>query len=102
MNKWYPQKNLLMRYRNQDFIYRRTRLGRIIRKLLLLCLKHLNLLYIYEDMIELDFFTENKWLIECKFHQEVLSEKQQALFDRFPAKEKLILSTRHYVARLLA
>lgn len=53
-------------------------------------------------MIELDFFTENKWLIECKFHQKVLSEKQHTFFDYFLAKEKLILRTQHDVARLLA
>jgi hypothetical protein len=29
-------------------------------------------------------------LIECKFHDEELSKKQQALFDKFEAKNKFI------------
>lgn len=29
--------------------------------------------------------------MECKFHNEALSQKQQMLFDNFKAKEKYIL-----------
>jgi hypothetical protein len=50
----------------------------------------MNLKYIYENTIELDFFSENKTLIECKFHDEKLSNKQQELFDKLEAKQKFI------------
>jgi predicted AAA+ superfamily ATPase len=76
--------------------------GALFENYCYLRLKHLNLRYIYQDTTELDFFTENKWLLECKFHQEVLNEKQQALFDRFPANERFILRTQQDVANLLA
>ena len=56
-----------------------------------LSLKQLNLKYIYENTIELDFYSESKLLIECKFHNEELSKKQQALFDKVDAKQKFIV-----------
>ena len=50
-----------------------------------------HLKYIYENTIELDFYSESKLLIECKFHNEELSKKQQALFDKVEAKQKFIV-----------
>jgi hypothetical protein len=51
----------------------------------------MNLKYIYENTIELDFYSENKVLIECKFHNEELSKKQQALFDKMDARKKFVV-----------
>ncbi len=67
--------------------------GALFENYCFLRLKHLSLRYVYQDQTEIDFFTENKWLIECKFHDEPLSNKQQLLFDGFSAKNKLILRT---------
>jgi hypothetical protein len=54
-------------------------------------LTHLNPKYISENTIELDFFTQEKTLIEAKFHNEQLSNKQQKLFDEFNAKDKFVV-----------
>ena len=50
----------------------------------------MNLKYIYENTIELDFFSENKILIECKFHDEKLSMKQQELFDKLEDIQSIV------------
>lgn len=64
-------------------------------------LKHLNLRYVYENTTEIDFITQNKWLIECKFHDEKLSKKQQELFDSFPAKKRSIVRNERDVLKIL-
>ena len=46
--------------------------------------------YLYQDGIEIDFFTKDKILIEVKYGGE-LSAKQQALFDRTEAKQKILI-----------
>ncbi len=65
--------------------------GALFENYCFLRLKHLKLNYLYENTIELDFITENKTIIECKYHNEPLSKKQQALFDSFKAKQKHIV-----------
>jgi len=75
--------------------------GALFENYCYLRLKHLQLRYIYQDTTELDFYSENKWLLECKFHDEALSAKQQALFDSFPAEEKYVLRSQHDVAKVL-
>ncbi len=65
--------------------------GALFENYAYLRLKYLNLSYIYENSTELDFISQNKVLMECKFHNEALSQKQQMLFDNFKAKEKYIL-----------
>ena len=65
--------------------------GALFENHVFLRLKHLNLRYVYENKTEIDFITENKWLIECKFHDEELSKKQQELFESFPATERKIV-----------
>lgn len=64
-------------------------------------LKHLNLQYVYKDTTEIDFITEDKRLIECKFHNETLSEKQQKIFDEYPARGKYILRNLYDLRSLL-
>ncbi|HRP61482.1 MAG TPA: hypothetical protein PK833_14515, partial [Vicingus sp.] len=65
--------------------------GALFENYAFLRLKHMSLSYIYENTIELDFISQNKVLMECKFHNEMLSEKQQLLFDNFKATEKYIV-----------
>ena len=65
--------------------------GAMFENYAFLSLKQLNLKYIYENTIELDFYSESKLLIECKFHNEELSKKQQTLFDKVDAKQKFIV-----------
>jgi len=67
--------------------------GALFENYVYLRLKHLNLSYVYENTTELDFISLNKILIECKFHNETLNEKQQLLFDNFKATEKYIVRT---------
>ncbi|PIQ16329.1 MAG: AAA family ATPase [Flavobacteriales bacterium CG18_big_fil_WC_8_21_14_2_50_32_9] len=67
--------------------------GALFENYVYLRLKHLNLSYVYENTTELDFISLNKILIECKFHNETLNEKQQLLFDNFKATEKYIIRT---------
>lgn len=75
--------------------------GELFENYCFLRLKHLYLRYVYQDQTEIDFFKENKWLIECKFHDEPLSNKQQLLFDDFPASKKLELRSHDDVKRAI-
>ena len=75
--------------------------GALFENYVFLRLKHLNLRYVYEKATEIDFITENKWLMECKFHDEELSKKQHELFDSFPAKKRIIIRNDRDVLKLL-
>lgn len=75
--------------------------GALFENYVFLRLKHLNLRYVYENTTEIDFITQNKWLIECKFHDEKLSKKQQELFDSFPAKKRSIVRNERDVLKIL-
>jgi len=48
--------------------------------------------YLYENTIEIDFFTEDKILIESKFYAE-LNKKQEKLFNESPANKKLVIDS---------
>lgn len=76
--------------------------GAVFENYVFLRLKQLNLKYIYESTIELDFYSENKILIECKFHNEELSKKQQELFDKIDAKQKYIVRNYKDVEQLIS
>ncbi len=65
--------------------------GSLFENYVYLRIKHKKPGYIYENQTEIDFLTEDKDLIECKFHNEALSKKQQALFDKFPARNKFVM-----------
>jgi predicted AAA+ superfamily ATPase len=75
--------------------------GAVFENYVFLRLKELNLKYIYENTIELDFLSESKLLIECKFHNEALSKKQQELFDKLEAKEKYVVRNYKDVEEIL-
>ncbi len=65
--------------------------GSLFENYVYLRIKHLKPSYIYQNGLELDFYTLQKCLLECKFHEEELSEKQQSLFESFKAKKKQII-----------
>jgi len=48
--------------------------------------------YIYEDGIEIDFYTSDGTLIESKYNSE-LTEKQQKLFGEFQAERKMVIDS---------
>lgn len=50
------------------------------------------LYYLYENTIELDFYTEDKILIESKFYAE-LNDKQTELFNSYPAKKRIVIDS---------
>ena len=50
------------------------------------------LYYLYENTTEIDFFTEDKILIESKFYAE-LNPKQKKLFNEYPASQKLVIDS---------
>ena len=51
-----------------------------------------SLYYLYENTIEIDFYTEDKILIESKFYSE-LNQKQEKLFREYPADKKLVIDS---------
>jgi predicted AAA+ superfamily ATPase len=57
--------------------------------------------YIYQDATEIDFFAENKILVEVKYHNEELSEKQNLLFNKINAKKKIIVRSQSDLEFLL-
>jgi predicted AAA+ superfamily ATPase len=65
--------------------------GSLFENYVYLNIKQKNPRYVYEDSTEIDFYTDDSILIESKYHDEPLTEKQQLLFERFPAKKKYII-----------
>ena len=51
-----------------------------------------DLYYIYENGIEIDFYTCDKILIESKYNSE-LTEKQKELFDSLRAEKKIVIDS---------
>ncbi|NOZ86085.1 MAG: ATP-binding protein [Deltaproteobacteria bacterium] len=50
------------------------------------------LYYLYENMIEIDFITDDGILIESKFYAE-LNKKQEKLFNDYPANNKIVVNS---------
>lgn len=50
------------------------------------------LYYLYENRVEIDFYTEDKILIESKFYLQ-LNEKQSKLFSSYPANKKIVIDS---------
>lgn len=50
------------------------------------------LYYLYENTIELDFYTDDKILIESKFYS-ALTQKQEKLFHEYPADKKIVIDS---------
>lgn len=75
--------------------------GSLFENYVYLKIRYLNPKYIYENTIEMDFFTDDKRLVEVKYHEEDLSEKQQLLFDKIKAKKKYIIRDNISLERFL-
>jgi len=50
------------------------------------------LYYLYENGVEIDFYTEKKEMIESKYYAE-LNEKQRKLFNEYPADKRIIIDS---------
>lgn len=50
------------------------------------------LYYLYENMTEIDFITDDKILIESKFYSK-LNKKQEKLFNEYPANKKIVIDS---------
>lgn len=48
--------------------------------------------YLYENTVEIDFYTDDKILIESKFYSQ-LNEKQEKLFSEYPADKKIVIDS---------
>ncbi len=76
-------------------------IGSLFENYVYLKIKHLKPQYIYQDAVEIDFITNENDLIEAKFHDQVLSPKQQKLFDNYNAKQKFIIRTHEQIEEYL-
>lgn len=50
------------------------------------------LYYLYENTVEIDFYTDDKILIESKFYSE-LNKKQEKLFLDYPADKRIVIDS---------
>ncbi|MFQ5632623.1 MAG: DUF4143 domain-containing protein, partial [bacterium] len=50
------------------------------------------LYYLYENTVEIDFYTEDKILIESKFYAQ-LNDKQEKLFLAYPADKRIVIDS---------
>lgn len=74
-------------------------LGSLFENYIYLKIRHLEPRYVYQDGIELDFLTSQGLLIEAKYNS-AMTAKQQELFRRVPAKEKMVINGPHDLKRL--
>ena len=75
-------------------------LGAIFENLVFFAIKHKRPCYLLKEGVEIDFFTEDKWLIEAKFGQE-LTAKQQKLFESVKdARRRLVIDSLEGLQRL--
>ena len=66
--------------------------GALLENLFFLKIKHQKPCYVFENGIELDFLVNKETLIEVKYNRE-LNMKQKQMFDRYKARNKLIIAT---------
>lgn len=55
--------------------------------------------YVYEDGTEIDFFTDDRMLVEAKYYDE-MSEGQRNLFERFEARRKVVVDSVEALSQL--
>ncbi len=67
-------------------------LGAIFENLVFFAIKHKRPCYLLKDGVEIDFFTEDRWLIEAKYGQK-LTKKQSRLFESVNAKGRLVVDS---------
>ncbi|MGX9366953.1 ATP-binding protein [Desulfoplanes sp. PS50] len=68
-------------------------LGSYLENYIYLCLRaEKRVFYVYENGVEIDFYTEDKVLIESKYYAE-MTEKQARLFASYPANKRLLIDS---------
>ncbi len=67
-------------------------LGAIFENLVFFAIKHKRPCYLLKNGVEIDFFTEDRWLIEAKYGQK-LTQKQARLFESVDAKGRLVVDS---------
>jgi len=67
-------------------------LGAIFENLVFFAIKHKRPCYLLKNGVEIDFFTEDKWLIEAKYGQK-LTPKHARLFESIDAKGRLVVDS---------
>ncbi len=64
--------------------------GRVFENYVYMRVKNFDPVYVFENQLEIDFYLDNKVLVEVKYGEE-LREKQKEFFDKFNAPHKLVL-----------
>ena len=68
-------------------------LGSYFENYIYLVLRNKKILYsLYENTVEIDFYIDDKILIESKFYSQ-LNEKQDKLFSEYPADKKIVIDS---------
>ncbi len=67
--------------------------GSYFENYIYLVLRHKKgLFYLYENTVEIDFYTDDEILIESQFYSE-LNEKQALLFSQYPARKRIVIDS---------
>ena len=74
-------------------------LGAIFENLVFFAIKHKRPCYLLKDGVEIDFFTEDRWLIEAKYGQK-LTKKQARLFESVDAQGRVVVDSLEGLQRL--
>ena len=74
-------------------------LGAIFENLVFFAIKHKRPCYLLKDSVEIDFLTEDRWLIEAKYNRE-LTDKQTRLFESVDATKRLVVDSMEGLQRL--
>ena len=64
--------------------------GRAFENYVYLKIKDFEPVYILKNQVEIDFYLNNKVLVEVKFEEDI-RDKQRELFDKFEAKHKQVI-----------
>ena len=75
-------------------------IGSFFENYVYLKIKKFNPFYLYTGKTEIDFLIEKTALIEAKYQQEPLSEKQQELFDAYEIPEKHIVRNHRMIEQV--
>ncbi len=74
-------------------------LGAIFENLVFFAIKHKRPCYLLKDGVEIDFLTEDRWLIKAKYNRE-LTDKQARLFESVDATRRLVIDSMEGLQRL--
>src|SRR6056297_33338 len=63
--------------------------------------KHLNPMYVYQGKNEIDFYLENQLLVETKYHEEPIPEKQKNLAETFSSKKFIVARNENDIEQVI-